>query len=156
MFTGIQFLEPRIFDYIPRGIFSHSTTDVYPKAIESGELIAVHVAEGKWYELSTIQRYLEISLALNEGRNNGVIFGERDFVSENALVSDSILWDDVRIESGAVVRNSILGDGVVIESNDVIENVVVVRAELIEGEEPPPKSLKGEIIDENFVVSLTQ
>src|ERR1051326_595443 len=30
MFTGIQLLEPRIFDYIPRGVFSHSTTDVYP------------------------------------------------------------------------------------------------------------------------------
>src|SRR4030095_8245778 len=33
MFTGIQILEPRIFDYIPRGVFSHSTTDVYPQAI---------------------------------------------------------------------------------------------------------------------------
>ena len=30
MFTGIQILEPRIFDYIPRGVFSHSITDVYP------------------------------------------------------------------------------------------------------------------------------
>jgi NDP-sugar pyrophosphorylase family protein len=26
MFTGIQIFEPRIFDYIPRGVFSHSTT----------------------------------------------------------------------------------------------------------------------------------
>ena len=33
MFTGIQILEPRIFEYIPRGVFSHSTTDVYPQAI---------------------------------------------------------------------------------------------------------------------------
>src|SRR5262249_43351715 len=28
MFTGIQILDPRIFDYIPRGVFSHSTIDV--------------------------------------------------------------------------------------------------------------------------------
>ena len=46
MFTGIQILEPRIFDYIPRGVFSHSTTDVYPQAISQGERIAVHVAAG--------------------------------------------------------------------------------------------------------------
>ena len=32
MFTGIQILDPRIFDYIPRNVFSHSTSDVYPKA----------------------------------------------------------------------------------------------------------------------------
>jgi ADP-glucose pyrophosphorylase len=64
MFTGIQILDPRIFDYIPRGVFSHSTTDVYPQAIARGETIAAHVAEGMWYELSTIERYLEISLAL--------------------------------------------------------------------------------------------
>src|SRR5258705_8284461 len=30
MFTGIQILEPKIFDYIPHRVFSHSTTDVYP------------------------------------------------------------------------------------------------------------------------------
>ena len=36
MFTGIQLLEPRIFDYIPRSVFSHSTTDVYPQAIANG------------------------------------------------------------------------------------------------------------------------
>src|ERR1041384_5538643 len=58
MFTGIQILEPRIFDYIPRGVFSHSTVDVYPQAIARGERIVGHVAEGKWYELSTLQRYL--------------------------------------------------------------------------------------------------
>src|SRR5688500_16996738 len=38
MFTGIQILEPRISEYIPRGVFSHTTTDVYPKAIARGEV----------------------------------------------------------------------------------------------------------------------
>ncbi|MDQ6651465.1 MAG: nucleotidyltransferase family protein, partial [Acidobacteriota bacterium] len=32
MFTGIQILEPKIFDYIPHSVFSHSTADVYPQA----------------------------------------------------------------------------------------------------------------------------
>ena len=46
MFTGIQILDSRIFDYIPRGVFSHSTTDVYPQAIANGERVAAHVASG--------------------------------------------------------------------------------------------------------------
>src|SRR5689334_20137141 len=68
MFTGIQLLEPRIFDYIPRGVFSHSTTDVYPKAIANGETIAAHVAQGTWRELSTLKRYLDISVEMLQER----------------------------------------------------------------------------------------
>src|SRR5215510_13486574 len=60
MFTGIQILEPEIFKYIPRGVFSHSTTDVYPQAIAQGERVVAHVASGRWRELSTLQRYLDI------------------------------------------------------------------------------------------------
>lgn len=155
MFTGIQFYEPGIFDYIPRGVYSHSITDVYPKALQNGETVAVHIAEGRWYELSTINRYLEISLILNEGKNNRVIVGKRNVISITGTVRDSILWDDVKIESGAFVNRAILGDGVVIKSGERIENAAVVRAELIRGMEPPEKSLKGEVKGENFVVPLT-
>ena len=64
MFTGIQILEPRIFEYIPRGVFSDSVIHVYPQAIAKGEMIAAHVASGKWRELSTLKRYLDISVEL--------------------------------------------------------------------------------------------
>ena len=33
-------MEPRIFDYIPRGVFSDSVTHVYPQAMAKGEIIA--------------------------------------------------------------------------------------------------------------------
>ena len=71
MFTGIHIIEPRIFDYIPQGVFSDTVIDVYPQAIAKGERILGHVAEGMWYELSTMQRYLDISLALlrRDGRD---------------------------------------------------------------------------------------
>src|SRR5262245_42104043 len=64
LFTGIQVLSPRIFDYIPRDSFSHSTVHVYPRAMEAGELVLGHVCTGYWYELSTLDRYLGASLAL--------------------------------------------------------------------------------------------
>ncbi|MBA3805941.1 MAG: NDP-sugar synthase, partial [Acidobacteria bacterium] len=156
MFTGIQILEPRIFDYIPRGVFSHSTTNVYPQAIKAGERVVAHVAEGKWYELSTIPRYLEISLALlaDEGKETDI--GERCRISDEADVRETLLWNDVTIERGAKVRRAILGDGVRIPSGEVIEDAAVVRAALVRDKEPPPKALRGEVRGENFVVSLRQ
>jgi NDP-sugar pyrophosphorylase family protein len=156
MFTGIQILEPRIFDYIPRNVFSHSTMDVYPQALANGERIAAHVAAGHWYELSTIQRYLEVSLSLLADRDQSVYVGKLSNVGASATVSHSILWDDVHVEPGAIVRRAILADGVRIQSGDVIENAAVVRAALVEGVTPPAKALKGEFLGENFVVSLTQ
>src|SRR5205085_9771994 len=79
MFTGIQILDPRIFDYIPRGVFSHTVTDTFIPAIARGERIAAHVAEGYWYELSTVRRYLETSIAplKREGRTSELGDGSR-------------------------------------------------------------------------------
>jgi NDP-sugar pyrophosphorylase family protein len=156
MFTGIQILEPRIFRYIPRGVFSHSTTDVYPQAMAEGERIAAHVAGGMWYELSTIERYLEISLALMAQEGRDVEKGEGSLISANARVSESILWENVKVEDGARVRRAVLGDGVIIGAGEVIENSAVVRRELVEGVEPPAKALRGEARGANFVVPLPQ
>jgi mannose-1-phosphate guanylyltransferase/phosphomannomutase len=156
MFTGIQIFEPRIFDYIPRGVFSDSVTNVYPQAIARGERIVAHVATGRWYELSTIPRYLEISLALLKDRGADVEMGEGCIVSPRAEVRESVLWDNVHVEDGARVRRAVLGDGVRIISGESIENAAVVRAELVRGESPPPKALKGEFRGSNFVVPLSQ
>jgi NDP-sugar pyrophosphorylase family protein len=156
MFTGIQILEPRIFDYIPRGVFSHSVTDVYPQAIARGERIAAHVAQGRWYELSTIPRYLDISLALLADTGRDVQMGEGCVVASGATARESVLWNHVTIEEGASVRRAVLGDGVVIARGESVENAAVVRAELVRGSEPPPKALKGEFRGGNFVVSLSQ
>ncbi|MDT4955898.1 MAG: mannose-phosphate guanylyltransferase [Acidobacteriota bacterium] len=156
MFTGIQILEPRIFDYIPRGVFSHSTVDVYPQAIANGERIAAHIADGMWYELSTINRYLDISLALLEKNGRDVEVGAGCVISGDAKVRESVLWENVKVEEGARVRRAVLGDNVIISSGEVVENAAVVCAELVRGSEPPPKALKGEFRGGNFVVRLLQ
>ena len=154
MFTGIQILEPRIFDYIPRKVFSHTTTDVYPQAIQRGETIAAHVAEGMWYELSTIERYLEISLALLREKGTDRIIGNNSRVAEKAFVQDAVLWENVQVEAGARVRRAVLADGVRIRAGEEIENAAVVRAALVRGTIPPAKALRGEVRGDNFVVSL--
>ncbi len=155
MFTGIQILDRKIFDYIPPRRFSHSTTDVYPQAIAKGERVAVHVASGHWYELSTMPRYLDISLMLlHEAGGATVTAGEGCEISPGAQVEQSILWDNVVVESGARVRRAILGDKVRISAGEVIENAAVVRASLVAGKTPPAKAPAGRFVGDNFVVPL--
>jgi len=156
MFTGIQILEPRIFDYIPRNMFSHSTIEVYPVAIARGERIAAHVAEGHWYELSTLQRYLDISLALLREQGRDLYTGRNPSIHSQAQVHDSIVWDDVMIEGNASVTRAVLGDGVRVPTGQRICDAVVVRADLIAGVAPPARASSGAIQGENFVVPLSR
>jgi NDP-sugar pyrophosphorylase family protein len=154
MFTGIQLLEPRIFDYIPRGVFSHSTTDVYPQAIANGETIAAHVAGGTWRELSTLKRYLDISVEMLKERGQLYVAGRNCNVASTAQITHSVLWDNVAVSSNAYVHGCILADSVRISEGCSFRNAVVVRRELIEGKTPPEKAVGGHFEGENFVVPL--
>lgn len=154
MFTGIHILEPRVFDYIPRGVYSDIVPTFYNPAIRKGEKIAAHVTGGKWFELSTIPRYLDITLAML--REGNLCQGENCHISSKAVVENSILWDDVTIAGGARLNRVILADGVKIGSNEMYENAAIVRAEMLENVEIPDKALPGYIKGGNFVVPFGQ
>src|SRR5690242_10259779 len=130
MFTGIQLLEPRIFEYIPRGVFSHSTTDVYPQAIANGETIAAYIGTGTWRELSTLKRYLDISVEMLKERNQTYVAGSHCTIASTATVTDSILWDNVTVSDKAHIDRCVIGDGVRLAEGEGIENAIVVRREL--------------------------
>jgi NDP-sugar pyrophosphorylase family protein len=157
MFTGIHILEPGVFDYIPRNVYSDIVPTFYNPAIKNGEKIVAHVAEGNWFELSTIPRYLDISLAMLDGQTEKIIRGENVEISTEAMVKDSVIWDDVSIGEGAELYRTILADGVRIAPGERFENAAIVRAEMLTHcEEIPSKALKGFVQGENYVVPLNQ
>jgi len=157
MFTGIHILEPRVFDFIPRGVYSDIVPTFYRPAIERGERIVAHVAEGNWFELSTIPRYLDISLAMLDGQAEKLVMGENCRISTGAIVKDSVIWDDVSVADGAELSHTIIADGVKIKSGERYENAAIVRAEMLAHcTEIPPKALKGFMQGENYVVPLNQ
>jgi NDP-sugar pyrophosphorylase family protein len=153
MFTGIHILEPRVFEYIPRGVYSDIVPTVYLPALARGERIAAHITEGEWFELSTIPRYLDISLAMMNG--SALNIGRNCSIDGTAQVRDSVLWDNVTVGSGASLYRTILADGVTIHDDEHIENAAVVRAEMVRTcEEIPEKAPKGYIQGDNYIVPL--
>lgn len=156
MFTGIQIFDPRVFEFIPRGVFSHSVTDLFIPAIARGERVAAHVAEGAWYELSTVRRYFETSLALMKREGRDVEADAGTIIEPGAAVSESVLWEGVRVAPGARVHRSVIGAGVRVGAGEVFENVAVVRAELARAEERPEKGLRGEFRGSNFVAPIPE
>ncbi|MDT5270046.1 MAG: mannose-phosphate guanylyltransferase [Acidobacteriota bacterium] len=156
MFTGIQILDPRVFEFIPLGVFSHSVTDVYVPAIGRGDRIAAHVARGSWYELSTVRRYLETSVTLMKREGRDVEIGVGSSVEDGATVAESVLWENIHVARGALVRRSVLGEGVRVGPEEIFDNVAVVRAELARDVERPEKGLRGEFRGSNFVAPIPE
>ncbi len=153
MFTGIHIAEPELLDMIPDGQFSDTVTDIYMPFMKNGGKIAAHVAEGEWYELSTIPRYLDISLAMM--RNGNVHFGSNCTVVGAANLKDSVLWDNVTVGDGATLYRTIVADGVTIAPGENFENAAIVRADMVRScEEIPEKALKGYVQGDNYIVPL--
>jgi len=148
MFTGIQVLSPKILDYVPRNCFSHSTIHVYPRAMESGEVVLAHVSDGDWYEMSTLGRYLQASLLFMRKKGLGWIAGANCRIEDGALVENSVLWDGVTVERGAQVRSCVVADNVRIPAGSSVDHAVVVRRDIVDEIE------RGEIIGENVIVKL--
>jgi len=146
MFTGIQVIEPEIFDYIPPGKFSHTTAEVYPKAMAEGRLILGYIATGAWFELSTLERYLNISLEFLRRQGQNYFCDVGSVIEPSARVTESVVWRHARICAGARLHRCIIGDDVIIPSGAEFEQAVIVRAALC------PNPERGDLIGDNLVV----
>ncbi|MCS6884455.1 MAG: NDP-sugar synthase [Acidobacteriota bacterium] len=147
MFTGIQIMEPEILKYVPRGVFSHSTIDVYPKAIACGERIASYVAEGEWHELSTLRRYLDASLQLLSKSGKDIVLGEGCSIEPTAHVRNSVLWKNVTVGKAARLNRVVIGDEVTVPPGTVLSDAVIVKYR-------DYKIERGQVVDGNLIVAL--
>jgi NDP-sugar pyrophosphorylase family protein len=71
MFTGVQILEPSIFDYMPAAVGSQkfsTTKDVYPKMLLARERLYGFRFDGFWQDLGTAERIEEAERTLNVGQ----------------------------------------------------------------------------------------
>jgi len=148
MFTGIQVLSPEILEYVPRSRFSHSTVDVYPPAIRAGEPIIAHISNADWFEMSTLNRYLEANLRLMRNDGRSMIAGQDCVVADGATVEESVLWDRVSVGQGAHLNHVVLGDDVQIPAGAVVERAVVVRRSNMREVE------RGEVRGDNIIVPI--
>src|SRR5690606_21451675 len=153
MYTGIQILEPRVFDYIPKDGYSDIVPTFYNPAIAAGEHINAHIADGRWFELSTIPRYLDISLNMLNGRD--VCIGRDCRIDSNSSVHNSVIWDNVSVNAGARLERTIVADGVEIPAGREYVNAAIVTADMIRRAGPPPeKASPGYFDDLNYIVPL--
>jgi len=71
MFTGVQLLEPKIFDYMEDAGAAEkfsTTRRTYPRLLLAGEPLYGYCFEGFWQDLGTAERIAQAEAAMAEGR----------------------------------------------------------------------------------------
>jgi len=70
MFTGVQVLEPKIFDYMATDAGSAkfgTTKDTYPKMLLAGEALFGYRFDGLWQDVGTAERIKQVEDRLTKG-----------------------------------------------------------------------------------------
>jgi NDP-sugar pyrophosphorylase family protein len=162
LFTGVHVMDPALLDRLPPGP-TDSVRDLYaPLLGEGGRLLGVRVRSA-WYDFGSPSLYLASQITMmsrgfggsprrllvhpeariHEGaRLLRCVVGRRGVVEQEAEVSDSVLWDGVRIDAGARVRQSVLTKGARVAPGEVVEGQVVIPSGRLSGR-PAGSRLRG-------------
>jgi NDP-sugar pyrophosphorylase family protein len=128
LFTGIQVMEPEIFDRIPEDKFYGTTTDVFPGMLADGLPMFAYWHHGYWKDIGTIQSYLDVHKDLLDGKmedgltikNNSttvkhppVLIGKNCTIADTAKIGPyTVLGDNCTVGDHAVIEHSICWDNV--------------------------------------------
>jgi len=150
MFTGIQIMEPDIFERIPEGQFCGTTEDIFPQMIQDDVPIYGYLHEGYWKDMGNRESYLQVNTdALNkkimlkedstyQSNNPSIIppalVGPNCRISKDSKIGPhSVIGPNCIIESGAVIENSILWEGVTVGAGTTIKRSVIAKNKTIGG-----------------------
>lgn len=127
-FTGIQVMDPVIFDRIPKGRFSGTTTDVFPGMIEDGLPVYGYVHDQYWIDIGQPASYLRVHRDLLDGTAPNFHPLPSGDPGRATVIPPIHIGRNCTIAASARLGPyTVLGDGCVVEDNAVIENSVCWR-----------------------------
>jgi NDP-sugar pyrophosphorylase family protein len=156
-FTGIHIVERGVIELAPEGVFCGIVDPLYGSLLEDGLPLHGSVVPGSWYEIGTLQSYVECQLeALRRedfpiafkgyrrvapgGYLRGLVGFHRAglkppflldrgvHVGEGALVEGVVAGVRTQVGCGATVRDSVLLDGACVGTGARLERCVVLEA----------------------------
>jgi mannose-1-phosphate guanylyltransferase len=125
-FYGVQVAEAAAFAPVPPGVPYETVRTLYPSWIaERPGSVRAYVSDANSLDIGTPSDYLATSLRLAERDGRATLIGARPTIASDARIEDSIIWDDVAIESGAVLRRCVVTDGVRVPASTAWEGVAI-------------------------------
>ena len=126
-FVGIQLAKASVFSTLRHQEPASSIGGIYNSLLQSdSQRIYAHRISEPFRDIGTPSDYFATSqdMAKIEG-NSDVSIGDNCQIHPTAVLTRTIVWNDVIIEEGCRIINSILSDGVRLPKNTICENKIV-------------------------------
>lgn len=150
--AGVYVLEREVVEAVPEGRAVSIEREVFPGLAGNG-LFGLAL-DGYWVDIGTLERYLEATWDILEGRletavdtrSDGVLVGSGVELGRGAGIGPrAVVGDGCRIGPGAVLRESVVLDGSIVGEGCVLERTVVAPGMTIS----PGEKVEGRIIGKN-------
>jgi NDP-sugar pyrophosphorylase family protein len=153
-YTGVQIVEPELFEHIPPGKASCIVRDVYVPLIAKGAPIHGFLTQGSFREFGTPGDYLRETLALLKDPSDrdplppwslpGVEVVPPVWVSPKARVAPgatigpcAVVEEGATVEAGATVSNAVIWPGSTVTAGETVRNAVVTPRRRLDIALPP-------------------
>jgi NDP-sugar pyrophosphorylase family protein len=125
LFTGIQVMEPEIFDRIPENKFYGTTTDVFPGMLEDGLPMFAYWHHGYWKDIGTIQSYLDVHKDLLDRRMEGGLPLENNNSAGGHITQPVLIGKNCKIDDTVKIGPyAVLGDNCIVGEHATIEHSI--------------------------------
>jgi NDP-sugar pyrophosphorylase family protein len=134
-FVGVQAVEAYVFADLEDGVPAESVGGVYPKLIAGNpRSVRAFVSNASFQDIGTPADYLETSLQVAACEGDRLARGNGTRIARSAVLSRTIVWDDVMIGDGARLTECIVCDGARVPDGAQYERCAVL---------PPPAVRDG-------------
>jgi NDP-sugar pyrophosphorylase family protein len=111
-FVGLQVAEARAFSALPDGQPMESVNQTYPALLaRDAASICAYISDASFHDIGTPLDYMRTSLELAAVEGNRLVNHDGVQLDPSSVLSDTAVWDDVRIGRGARLEASIVCDG---------------------------------------------
>lgn len=114
-YIGVQAVNASIFAGVDPAKKSETVHGIYPPLVESRpEAIRIFKTNAEFFDIGSPRDYLDTAIALARRESRRLDQGRDCVIDATASVTDSILWDRVRVGAGARLDQCILADDVIV------------------------------------------
>lgn len=120
--TGIYIFKKEVLDLIPDGKYDFGR-DLFSAMLRDKLDIYAHPINGKWCDIGDPEAYYRCNM---ESTNKMGYIGNGCQISPNAIIEQSVILDNVTVDSGSVIKGAVIGKGCVIEKSCKVKQGCVI------------------------------
>jgi mannose-1-phosphate guanylyltransferase len=143
--AGIYILDPKIFNYIPKGKYCSIEREIFPTLAKENKLFG-HIIEGLWMDIGKPEEYLQTNKTildklyeknkLKQPKNietkkpvaidRGVIIGKKTIIGPYTILGKNVtVGNNAQIYNSIVFPDAKIGDNTIINGAIVGENAII-------------------------------